>query len=237
MSQVHDAMARAVRAPALARRRRGGFAAVAYALAVTMLGTTLPTPLYGLYQQRLGFSELTVTVVFATYAAGVIAALLVAGTISDAAGRRRVLLPGLALSGLSAVVFLLAGSLAMLLLGRLLSGLSAGIFTGTATATLLDLAPPERRARATLVATAANMTGLGLGPVLAGLLSTFAAAPLRFSFWVDLALLVPAVALVWAMPEPLTSAGRGGMRLRRLQVPAQVRMVFVPAALAGFAGF
>ena len=55
------------------------FALVAYAFAVTMLGTTLPTPLYPIYQARMGFSELTVTVIFAVYAAGVIAALVLVG--------------------------------------------------------------------------------------------------------------------------------------------------------------
>jgi hypothetical protein len=55
------------------------------------------------------------------------------------------------------------------------SGLSAGIFTGTATATLLDLA-------ATLVATMVNMAGLACGPLLAGLLSEFAGSPLRLTF-------------------------------------------------------
>jgi hypothetical protein len=46
--------------PALDRPR--SFAAVAYAFAVTMLGTTLPTPLYALYSARFGFSELLITV-------------------------------------------------------------------------------------------------------------------------------------------------------------------------------
>ena len=237
MSRMNYTSDRIARVPSLALSRRAGFVAVAYALAVTMLGTTLPTPLYGLYRGRFGFSELMVTVVFAVYAAGVIAALLVAGRLSDVVGRRRVLLPGLVFSAASALAFLLAGSLAILLVARVLSGFSAGVFTGTATATLLDLAPPDRRARATLVATAANMTGLGLGPLLAGLLSEFAGAPLQLSFWVDLALLLPAAALVWAMPEPVRVAGPLRLRVQRLRVPSEVRAVFVPAALAVFAGF
>ncbi|MEV0041590.1 MFS transporter, partial [Streptomyces sp. NPDC050804] len=48
-------------------RRLGSPAAVAV-FAIGMAGTTLPTPLYGLYRQQLGFSELLVTVVFAVYA-------------------------------------------------------------------------------------------------------------------------------------------------------------------------
>ncbi|CAM5644898.1 hypothetical protein SCALM49S_02933 [Streptomyces californicus] len=57
-----------------------------------MAGSPLPTPLYGLYRAQLGFSELMVTVVFAVYALGVIATLLLAGNVSDEAGRRPVLL-------------------------------------------------------------------------------------------------------------------------------------------------
>jgi predicted MFS family arabinose efflux permease len=217
--------------------RRAGFASAAFALAVAMLGTTLPTPLYGLYRERFGFSELMITVIFATYAAGVIGSLLLFGRLSDQVGRRRVLLPGLALAALSALAFLAADGLALLLVGRVLSGLSAGIFTGTATATLVDLAAPQRRGKATLVAAIAIMGGLGCGPLLAGLLSQSAGSPLRLTFWVDLALLVPAAIAIWAMPEPVVARSRPRLRPQALRVPAEVRATFVQAALACFAGY
>jgi MFS family permease len=148
-----------------------------------------------------------------------------------------VLLPGLALAALSAVAFLIADGLPLLIVGRVLSGLSAGIFTGTATATLVDLAPPERRGRATLVATIANMGGLGCGPLLTGLLSQWAGSPLRFSFWVDLALVLVASIGIWAMPEPVVASSRPRLRPQGLTVPAEMRATFVEAALAGFAGY
>ena len=100
--------------------RRAGSAATALALAVAMLGTTLPTPLYPLYREQLGFSEFLVTVIFAVYAAGVIAGLVLFGRLSDQIGRRRLLLPGLALSALSAGAFLVADDLPLLLAGRVL---------------------------------------------------------------------------------------------------------------------
>jgi MFS family permease len=217
--------------------RRAGFAAAAFALAIAMLGTTLPTPLYGLYRQRYGLSELMITVIFATYAAGVIASLVLFGRLSDQIGRRRVLLPGLVLSGLSAVCFLIANGLALLLVGRIFSGLSAGIFTGTATATLVDLAPPDRRGRSTLVATVANMGALGTGPLLAGLLSQWGGSPLRLAFWVDLALLVPAAIGIWAMPEPIARTSHPRLRPQAPTVPREMRSTFTQAAIAGFAGF
>ena len=217
--------------------RRGGLAGVTAAFAITMVGTTLPTPLYVLYREEFGFSELMVTVIFATYALGVIVALLLFGGLSDQIGRRRVLLPGLACSAASAVLFLLAQGLVPLLLGRLLSGLSAGIFTGTATATILDLSPPANRGRATLVATVANMGGLGCGPLLAGILAQFAANPLRLVFIVDLVLLVPVALAVFLAPEPVQRRAPLALRPRRPRVPAEMRAVFVSAALAIFSGF
>src|SRR5438045_9505833 len=102
--------------------RGPAFAVVAYAFGVTMLSTTLPTPLYRLYQHQLGFSELTVTMVFAAYAVGVLVALLAFGNLSDAVGRRRVLLAGLGAATLSAAVFLAESTLPLPFVGRVLSG-------------------------------------------------------------------------------------------------------------------
>ena len=217
--------------------RGPAFWLLAYAFAINMTGTTLPTPLYPLYEQQLGFGQLTVTVIFAIYAVGVIGGLLLFGRLSDQVGRRLALLPGLLLSAASAVIFLLEQNLGLIFAGRILSGLSAGIFTGTATAALLDLAPDSERGRATLVASATNMLGLGLGPILAGAMAQFAPDKLRLVFILDLVLLVPALWAVWAMPETVEHPTGFRLRPERLRVPAEVRSVFIPGAIAGFAGF
>src|SRR3954454_22024507 len=95
----------------VAASRRVGFFLVAYAFLITMIGTTLPTPLYPLFEQRYSFGELTVTVVFAVYAFGVIAGLLAFVHLSGDEGRKPVLLLGLVFSAVSALLFLFAGSL------------------------------------------------------------------------------------------------------------------------------
>lgn len=205
---------------------------------VCMAGTTLPTPLYSLYQEKFGFSELTVTVVYAVYAFGVIGVLLLAGNASDTVGRRPVLLAGLGFAAASAVCFLCATGLGWLYAGRLLSGLSAGLFTGAATVYVIDLAPYGGASRATLVATAANMGGLGCGPLLAGVLAQYAAWPLYLPFVVHLALVAGSFAVLLWLPEtvgeprPLST-----VRPQRPALPPQVRAVFVPAATASFVGF
>ncbi|MGH9059069.1 MAG: MFS transporter, partial [Acidimicrobiales bacterium] len=163
------------------------------------------------------------------------------GQISDQIGRRRTLLPGLVLSAASAVVFLLDDrwslGLAPLFAGRVLSGLSVGLFTGTATAALVDLAPESGRARASLLAAAVNMGGLGLGPVVAGVLARYVSRPLSTPFIVDLVLVALSAIGVWAVPETVDTAAGGRPRLQRLRVPDEVRPTFVRAVIAGFAGF
>jgi MFS family permease len=220
--------------------RRGWLACVlsGAVFAVCMAGTTLPTPLYPLYQGKFGFSELTVTVVYAVYAFGVIGVLLLVGNASDAVGRRPVLLCGLGLAAASAVCFLCATGLGWLYAGRLLSGLSAGLFTGAATAYVMELAPGGGASRATFVATAANMGGLGCGPLLSGVLAQYADWPLYLPFVTHLVLVAGSAAVLLRLAE--TVRERKPLRTVRPQRPAlppQVRAVFTPAAIASFAGF
>ncbi|MFC3283937.1 MFS transporter [Litchfieldella rifensis] len=226
-----------VSSPPRALTSRLLFLGVAFAFLVIMLGTTLPTPLYPLYQQRFGFSQLMITVIFAVYAVGVIAALIVTGRWSDQVGRRPLLFLGLVAAASSDVVFYHSDGLTSLLAGRLLSGISAGIFTGTATVAVIELAPPAWKRPATFVATAANMGGLGLGPVTAGLLGQYAPWPLHLAYAVHLGLLALAMVAVWLAPETVVRPAHPRLSLQRLKVPPEVREVFLPAATAGFAGF
>ncbi len=213
------------------------FIGLAAAFAINMMGTTLPTPLYPIYQSQLGFSELMITVIFAVYAVGVIAALIITGSWSDQIGRRPMLALGLAFSAASAVAFIWGGALIPLLIGRLLSGFSAGIFTGTATVAVVEMAPRQWREQATLVATAANMGGLGLGPFVAGILAEYAPAPLLLCFVLDLGLIALAAAVLYVAPETARKPDRPRLTIRKPAVPPAVRGVFIPAAIAGFAGF
>jgi MFS family permease len=88
------------------RRHRRAFWVVGFAFLVVMALGTVPSPLYGLYRTRDHFSLFMITVAFAVYAVGVVAALLLAGPLSDLYGRRRLLLPSVGISIVSAVVFL-----------------------------------------------------------------------------------------------------------------------------------
>jgi MFS family permease len=210
---------------------------VAVVFSITMLGTTLPTPLYVIYQAQWHFSAAIVTVTYAVYAAGVLAALLLAGRSSDQAGRKPVLAVALCFSALSTVVFILAPDVGVLIIGRILSGLSAGLVTGTATAMLTELVPASASRRASMVATAANMGGLGLGPLIAGLFAQYGPQPTVLVFEVYLALLAAAGLCVFLVPETVSPRRRPSLRFAGLGIPERGRGEFIAAGTGGFAAF
>jgi MFS family permease len=224
------------------RRHGAGLRAVAFAFVTVLAFSTVPTPLYALYQARDGFSTFMVTVVFAAYAVGVILALFFAGHVSDWLGRRRALVPAVLTSVASAVVFALWHDLPGLLLGRVLSGLSVGIVTATATAYLAELHLAERPGaspkRAQVLATTANLGGLGLGPIVAGALAVTVHAPLTVPFVLFGGLLAVAAIGVALSPETVTPPStRPAYRPQRVAVPAEARGRFFGAAAGGFVAF
>jgi MFS family permease len=229
--------------PAATERRRPAvprqvaFWLLAFVFTATMLGTTLPTPLYVIYQAQWHFPAAVVALIFAVYAAGVLAALLLAGRASDQAGRKPVLALALGCSAVSTVVFILAPDVGVLFAGRILSGLSAGLMTGTATATLTELIPASASRRASLVATAVNMGGLGLGPLIAGLLAQYAPHPTVLVFEVYLVVLAAAGLCLFFVPETVSPRQRPVVRFAGLSIPERGRGEFVAASLAGFAAF
>lgn len=224
------------------RHHHVSFWLAAAAFMVNMGFSAVPTPLYVLYQRRDGFSALTVTIVYAVYAVGVIGSLFLAGHLSDWIGRRRVLVPALLVNALSAVVFVLAPSLAGLIAARIVTGISVGLTTATATSYLSELhavAHPTRSARrAEVVATAANLGGIGFGPLVAGLLAQLAPAPLRLPYEAFAITLIALAAAIALAPETLEAPHpRPRYRPQRIVVPAQARGTFFAATLAGMSAF
>jgi hypothetical protein len=219
-----------------------GFWIAAVAFLLNMGFSAVPTPLYVLYQQRDHFSNLTVTVVYAVYAVGVIGSLFLGGHLSDWIGRRRVFVPALLVNALSAVVFIVDPSLAGLIVARVVSGISVGLTTATATSYLSELhtasRPGSSERRAEVVATASNLGGIGFGPLAAGLLAQLAPSPLVLPyvvFGIGLVVLALAVALspeTVSRPDP-----RPRYRPQRVAVPAAARPLFYAATLAGIAAF
>lgn len=218
-------------------KMKWGFIGAVYAFMIVMMGTTLPTPLYPIYSDAFHLSPLMITIIYAVYALGVIGGLLVFGQLSDRIGRRYVLIPGIILSVLSAVVFLSATNVGLLLLGRVISGLSAGLFTSTATATIVNLAPDNKKNQASTIASSVNMLGLGFGPLLCGVLAQYLPYALHLVFIVDIVLLIPAFIGIWLMPEPIQNKQSFQIKVQKLSVPSNIRGTFIYAVIPVFVGF
>jgi MFS family permease len=225
-----------------ARHHGVGFWAIAATFLTLAAFTTVPSPLYGLYQARDGFSEFVVTVIYAAYAIGVVGALALAGHLSDWYGRRRLLIPAASLAIASAIVFLAWRSVPGLLVARVLSGISIGLTQSTATAYLAELharhRPEASGTRAQVTATTVNMGGLGVGALVAGLLAQWVGDPLTVPYVVFL--IAAALALVAVAVSPETREAvkpRPRYRPQRASVPAEARGEYYAAALSAFIVF
>ena len=127
--------------------RRASFWAVAFAFLALTAFATAPSALYGFYAQADHLSRITLTVVYAVYAVGVVASLLLAGHLSDSYGRRTVLFPALVVAAAASVVFLTWTSLPGLLVARLLTGVRRSPRGGRRAAGSRRLRPRRRRRR------------------------------------------------------------------------------------------
>jgi len=223
--------------PSLARPRRTLSPRIGYAVAALVVGLGLfasvtPSPLYRIYSVLWHFSPLTLTLIYATYAFGVLASLLLAGGASDEVGRRPVLLVALgALMG-SSVLFMVAGSAAWLFAARGLQGLATGAALSAASAALLDLHPNRDPAGVGLTTAIGAASGIGLGALASSALVQLGTLPRVLPYVVLLALFAVAFAGTYWMPEPVEKRGRFRLMAERPSVPAVARRPFFLAALA-----
>jgi len=199
-------------------------------------GSNQFTPMLLVYRQRLGLATGTLEAMFGVYALGLIPGLLIAGPVSDARGRRPVVLASAALSLAGTVSLMLAGdALTLLFAGRFLIGLGSGAAFGAGTAWLRELSRPpfgdvDDHAAARRGAVAMTV-GFALGPLVSGLLAQWAPDPGVLPFLPHVALMLAVLALVPAAPETVVRGGAGAIAraLPSLRHPRFVRVV-VPMA-------
>lgn len=203
---------------------------------VTFLAaSSAPSPLYALYRQAWGFSALTLTWVFASYAFALLVALLMFGRLSDHLGRRRVIVGALVLEFASVVLFWQAESVGWLLAARILQGVATGIATSALSAMLLDLNP----LRASMMNGVAPMVGMALGALGSAALVQFAPAPTRLVYEVLLILLAVQLAMALRLPDTVPRRAGAWASLRpQMAVPPAARGVLLrllPANTVGWA--
>jgi MFS family permease len=214
----------------LALDRTTAFWLLGTTLSLLLFASSAPSPLYIVFQAEWGFSAITLTSVFAVYAFFLLGTLLVAGSVSDHAGRRPTLLVALAVELVAMLLFAEAQGVGWLFAARALQGVATGLAMGAISAALLDLQPAEHPRLGPLVGVAAPMTGLSIGALVTGLLVEHGPDPTRLVFFLLLGAFALVVPLVAAIPETVDGDGCWRQALRpHISVPRELRGAFLAA--------
>ncbi|MFB7337036.1 MFS transporter [Streptomyces adustus] len=220
---------------------KSSIALLASILISLLASSSAPTPLYAIYQQHWGFSPITVTIVFGTYAVAVLVSLLIFGRVSDKVGRRPVLLMALLVQVVAMVVFISAGDVGTLLVGRVLQGVSTGAAVGAIGAGMLDI---DAR-KGSLLNSFAPTMGTASGAIASGLIVQYLPAPTHLIYAVLLGVFVMQALAVLALNETVTrKPGALSSLVPEFKLPRSARasvaiatpVIFAVWALAGLYG-
>ena len=136
----------------------------------------------------------------------------VLGNLSDAYGRRPVLLVSVAVLGCNYLIMGFAETLTVLFVGRLISGIGAATYS-TCNACVADRVSPEQRVHYFGLMGAAFGVGFVIGPVLGGILGEFGS---RTPFFATAALIFINLLLgLFLLPESLKKENRRPFQLFR----------------------
>jgi MFS family permease len=213
----------------------------AYPLLLVLSGVALgvsglPAPLYGLYEANWQLSPLATTMIFAAYAVAALGAVLVSGKISDAVGRKPVLIAALAALVVGLGVFLVADNMASLLLARAIHGAAVGSIVVAGAAALLDLRPHHGVRSGQLSGVAFNI-GMTVAILGSALLAQYAPHPLRTPYAVVAVVCLIVGAGLIALREPHTERTRGRIRIAKPAVPQEIKGDFWFSALGAMASW
>ena len=216
---------------------RASFHLVVAAQVLLFAGSNLPTPLFAIYEHRYGFGPGVVTLLFCSYVAVLVPALVVLGPLADRVGRRPLLVAGIAVTVLSSAVFLAARSVGWLFAGEMTYGIASAMVMSCVSVAIRELHPRGDVAAGALAASVAMAAGMVLGPLTSGVLAEVTPWPTTSPYVLDIVLAaVLAVALV-GVPETRPPGATTSPRARTFHVPAEVRAAFIGPAAMGAATF
>lgn len=210
------------------------FLLVSAAVLVDTMFFAAVAPLLPYYSDELDLSKTAAGVLTAAYPAGTFAGAVPGGWLAARWGVRPTLVTGLALLGVTSLVFAFARDIVLLDAARFVQGMGGACMWAAGMSWLVSAAPAERRGELIGSALAAAIMGVLLGPVLGGaatvvgpevVFSGVAAVAGGLAIW---ALAIPGVA-----PRPSTGLGALARALRRREVLAGFWLFTLPALFAG----
>lgn len=199
-----------------------------------LAGSSVPTPIYPIYQNTWHFSAVIITLIFSAYALSVLLALLIFGRVSDYIGRRPVFLVTTAMQMVAMYILGTAGGLEDLITGRVLQGLSTGAAVPAVGAGLIQL-HAQRGAMANAIA---PVSGSAVGALLGSIMVQFIPFPTHTVFAVLGAVLaLQFIGVMLLKDTQPTRPGAWRSLTPQFRVPPQVRSAMLIASTVFVAGW
>jgi MFS family permease len=147
------------------------FASLFFAVAVAMLGIGIIAPILPLYVETFSASGLMIGMVMGAFSLsrGLLGPFV--GRLSDRIGRKRFLLAGLGIFALVSLCYSLAGNVWQLMLVRMIQGAASVMVTPIAQGYVGDITPVGKEGRVMNLFYSSMFIGVGLGPLLGGVLT------------------------------------------------------------------
>jgi MFS family permease len=206
------------------------FAGAGLAFAALYLAAGAPTPLLVVFERQWGFPASVLTIAFAAYALGLLAALLVVGSLSDYLGRRPVLVVALLVELAAMLTFVFAPNIGWVIAARIVQGIATGAASSAFTASIVELAPARHKKLGTVIGSVAPAGGLGIGALLTGAAVQFTGDANVIVFSALAVIMVLGTAVTVLSAETVTP--RPGARralVPQVTVPAAARREFAAA--------
>ncbi|OWV72153.1 MFS transporter [Rhizobium sp. R634] len=192
----------------------------ALTLATFFGASAAPTPLYRIYQENFAVSPVLITVIFAVYAFALLAALLIAGSLSDHLGRKPVIFFALVLEIAAMGLFVVASGPGWLIAARIVQGVATGIAGASLGAALVDV----DRAKGQIVNSIAPLSGMAVGAVGTSALIQYGPFPMHLIYALLLVAFTLQAGAIWLTRETGgTRPGALGSLVPRVSVPPQAK--------------
>ncbi|UCE81389.1 MAG: MFS transporter [Methanobacteriota archaeon] len=147
------------------------FVVLVFALVVVSLGFGLLGPLMPTFREILGMSEAELGGAYSLFAFSFVFALPPAGLLADKVGRKRMIISGVLLFGVTTYALVLITEPYQFALLRIMEGVGAAMVTPAAFALTLDIVPEGKRGLAMGAEGTAQLLGGLAGPALGGLIA------------------------------------------------------------------
>ncbi|MFO3675420.1 MFS transporter [Pseudomonas protegens] len=214
---------------------------LALSLMVSLINSSVPTPLYPFYKQQLQLSSVQLTLIFGVYGVGVLLSLL---TLGGLAGRlqdlRKLLVPAAALVFCGAWLFSRGEAPWQLGAGRLIAGIGSGAMTAGVNVALVRFGPADHGKLAALLATLAMVMGLALGPLLSGAALQLDLYPMALPFWLIMGLTLVATCGVlggWPTSVQVANATPDAMQAKAPGLLQSLKGIGMPFHLCAWSVF